>query len=218
VLLLTDGYIANAAEPWKVPDMADYAPFPVTFALAQEPGTPVLPYARNDELARPWMRPGTPGLEHRIGGIEKAPGTGNIDYSAEAHAEMTRIRVAKVAGIADSIPDQAVALGGTSGKLAIVGWGSTYGPIHQAVRRARAAGKDVAHIHIRHIAPMPKNMAVLLAGFEHILVPEMNTGQLKTVIRDQYLVDARPLNKVSGQPFTIAEIGAAIDGILGREG
>ena len=218
VLLLTDGYIANAAEPWKVPDMADYAPFPVTFAPAQEPGTPVLPYARNDELARPWMRPGTPGLEHRIGGIEKAPGTGNIDYSAEAHAEMTRIRVAKVAGIADSIPDQAVALGGTSGKLAIVGWGSTYGPIHQAVRRARVAGKDVAHIHIRHIAPMPKNMAVLLAGFEHILVPEMNTGQLKTVIRDQFLVDARPLNKVSGQPFTIAEIGAAIDGILGREG
>ena len=218
VLLLTDGYIANAAEPWKVPDMADYTPFPVTFAAAQEPGTPVLPYARNDELARPWIKPGTPGLEHRIGGIEKALGTGNIDYSAEAHAEMTRIRAAKVAGIADSIPDQDVSLGETSGKLAIVGWGSTYGPIHQAVRRARAAGKDVSHIHIRHIAPMPKNMSVLLKGFEHILVPEMNTGQLKTVIRDQYLVDARPLNKVSGQPFTIAEIAAAIDGILGGKG
>ena len=214
VLLLTDGYIANAAEPWKVPDMADYAPFPVTFAAAQEQGTPVLPYARNAELARPWIKPGTPGLEHRIGGIEKAPGTGNIDYSAEAHADMTRIRAAKVAGIADSIPDQEVSLGETSGKLAIVGWGSTYGPIHQAVSRARAAGKDVAHIHIRHIAPMPKNMAVLLKGFEHILVPEMNTGQLKTVIRDQYLVDARPLNKVSGQPFTIAEIAAAIDGVM----
>jgi len=215
VLLLTDGYIANAAEPWKVPDMADYAPFPVAFAPEQEPGTPVLPYARNAELARPWIKPGTPGLEHRIGGIEKAPGTGNIDYSAEAHAEMTRIRVAKVAGIADSIPDQGVELGNASGKLAIVGWGSTYGPIHQAVRRARAAGKDVSHIHIRHIAPMPHNMAVLLRGFEHILVPEMNTGQLKTVIRDQYLVDARPLNKVSGQPFTIAEIAAAIDGVMG---
>ena len=214
VLLLTDGYIANAAEPWKVPDMANYAPFPVTFAAAQEPGTPVLPYARNDELARPWIKPGTPGLEHRIGGIEKAPGTGNIDYSAEAHADMTRIRAAKVAGIADSIPDQAVSLGETSGKLAIVGWGSTYGPIHQAVRRARARGLDVSHIHIRHIAPMPKNMAVLLRGFEHILVPEMNTGQLKTILRDQYLVDARPLNKVSGQPFTIAEIGAAIDGVF----
>ena len=215
VLLLTDGYIANAAEPWKVPDMADYAPFPVTFAPEQEPGTPVQPYARNAELARPWIKPGTPGLEHRIGGIEKAPGTGNIDYSAEAHAEMTRIRVAKVAGIADSIPDQGVELGNASGKLAIVGWGSTYGPIHQAVRRARAAGKDVSHIHIRHIAPMPHNMAVLLRGFEHILVPEMNTGQLKTVIRDQFLVDAKPLNKVSGQPFTIAEIAAAIDGVMG---
>ena len=214
VLLLTDGYIANAAEPWKVPDMANYAPFPVTFAAAQEPGTPVLPYSRNDELARPWIRPGTPGLEHRIGGIEKAPGTGNIDYSAEAHADMTRIRAAKVAGIADSIPDQAVSLGETSGKLAIVGWGSTYGPIHQAVRRARARGLDVSHIHIRHIAPMPKNMAVLLRGFEHILVPEMNTGQLKTILRDQYLVDARPLNKVSGQPFTIAEISTAIDGVF----
>ena len=214
VLLLTDGYIANAAEPWKVPDMADYAPFPVTFAEAQEPGSPVLPYARNDELARPWIKPGTPGLEHRIGGIEKALGTGNIDYSAEAHAEMTHIRAAKVAGIADSIPDQDVSLGETSGKLAIVGWGSTYGPIHQAVRRARARGLDVSHIHIRHIAPMPKNMAVLLRGFEHILVPEMNTGQLKTVIRDQFLVDAKPLNKVSGQPFTIAEIAAAIDDMM----
>ena len=217
VLLLTDGYIANAAEPWKVPDMADYVPFPVTFAAAQEPGTPVLPYARNDELARPWIKPGTPGLEHRIGGIEKAPGTGNIDYSAEAHADMTRIRAAKVAGIADSIPDQEVSLGEASGKLAIVGWGSTYGPIHQAVRRARAAGKDVSHIHIRHIAPMPKNMGDLLKGFEHILVPEMNTGQLKTVIRDQYLVDARPLNKVSGQPFTIAEIAAAIDDMMAAQ-
>ena len=128
---------------------------------------------------------------------------------------MTRIRATKVAGIAGSIPDQDVSLGETSGKLAIVGWGSTYGPIHQAVRRARLKGQDVAHIHIRHIAPMPKNMSVLLKGFEHILVPEMNTGQLKTVIRDQYLVDARPLNKVSGQPFTIAEIAAAIDGVLG---
>ena len=218
VLLLTDGYIANAAEPWKVPDMADYAPFPVTFAPARDPGTPVLPFARNDELARPWIKPGTPGLEHRIGGIEKQPGTGNIDYSAEAHAEMTRIRCAKVAGIAGSIPDQDVALGHSSGKLAIVGWGSTYGPIHQAVRRARLRGLDVSHIHLRHIAPMPKNMAVLLRGFEHIVVPEMNTGQLKTILRDQYLVDARPLNKVSGQPFTIAEIAAAIDGILGGDG
>jgi 2-oxoglutarate ferredoxin oxidoreductase subunit alpha len=214
VMLLTDGYIANAAEPWRVPDMADYAPFPVTFAPPQEDGQGVMPYARNDDLARPWIKPGTPGMEHRIGGIEKAPGSGNIDYSAEAHSEMTRLRAAKVDGI--DVPDQDVSLGASSGKLVIVGWGSTYGPIHQAVRRARLRGQDVSHIHIRHIAPMPQNMSVLLKGFEHILVPEMNTGQLKTVLRDKFLVDARPLNKVSGQPFQIAEITAAIDELLAR--
>ncbi|MEO6248418.1 MAG: 2-oxoacid:acceptor oxidoreductase subunit alpha [Sphingomicrobium sp.] len=216
VMLLSDGYIANAAEPWKVPDMADFAPFPTHFHTDQPAeGEGVMPYARNDELARPWIKPGTPGLEHRIGGIEKAPGSGNIDYSPEAHAEMTRIRAAKVANVAYSIPDQDVALGTTSGRLAVVGWGSTYGPIHQAVRRARLRGLDVAHIHIRHIAPMPKNMSVLLKGFERILVPEMNSGQLKTILRDLFLVDAQSLTKVTGQPFTIAEIEAAIGATLG---
>jgi 2-oxoglutarate ferredoxin oxidoreductase subunit alpha len=218
VMLLTDGYIANAAEPWKVPDMTGYAPFPVHFAEGSEmepDNDQVMPYQRNGDLARPWIKPGTPGLEHRIGGIEKQPGSGNIDYSPEAHAEMTRLRGAKVAGIANSIPDQEICMGGEGGKLAVVGWGSTFGPIHQAVRRARARGEDVSHIHIRHIAPFPKNLAVLLKGFERIIVPEMNSGQLKTVLRDQFLVDARPVNKVSGQPFTIAEIEAAIEEALG---
>ena len=211
VMLLTDGYIANAAEPWKVPDMSGFEPFPVAFHDSPPAeGEGVMPYARNDDLARPWIRPGTPGLEHRIGGIEKAPGSGNIDYSPEAHAEMTRIRATKVANVADSIPDQEVCLGKAGAKLAIVGWGSTYGPIHQAVRRARGRGLDVAHVHIRHIAPMPKNMSVLLKSFGRILVPEMNSGQLKTVLRDLFLVDAQSLTKVSGQPFTIAEIEAAI--------
>jgi 2-oxoglutarate ferredoxin oxidoreductase subunit alpha len=207
VMLLTDGYIANAAEPWKVPDMGGFAPFPVEF-FDKPPaeGEGVMPYARNDDLARPWIRPGTPGLEHRIGGIEKAPGSGNIDYSPEAHAEMTRLRAAKVANVADSIPDQEVCLGEAGAALAIVGWGSTYGPIHQAVRRARQRGLDVAHMHIRHIAPMPKNMGELLKSFGKIIVPEMNSGQLKTVLRDLFLVDAQSLTKVSGQPFTIAEI------------
>jgi len=215
VMLLTDGYIANAAEPWRVPDMGAYDPFPVDFFdSAPGEGEAVMPYARDGELARPWITPGTPGLEHRIGGIEKQPGSGNIDYSPTAHAEMTRIRWDKVMKVAGAIPDQDVCLGSESGKLAVVGWGSTFGPIHQAVRRARARGLDVSHIHIRHIWPMPKNMAALLEGFEHILVPEMNMGQLKTLLRDQYLVDAKPLNKVAGQPFRIAEIEAAIEEAL----
>ncbi len=220
VMLLTDGYIANAAEPWKVPDMSVYEPFPVSFAegTSAEPGEAmvpdndrVMPYQRNGDLARPWIRSGTPGLEHRIGGIEKNPGTGNIDYSPEAHAEMTRLRAAKVAGVAGSIAGQQVCLGTNKGKLALVGWGSTFGPIHQAVRRARARGLDVSHIHIRHIMPFPANLGQLLKSFDKVLVPEMNAGQLKTMLRDLFLVDAPPLNQVSGQPFTIAEIEAAID-------
>lgn len=213
VMLLTDGYIANAAEPWKVPDMSAYEPFPVEF-LTDAPETGFKPYSRDERLKRPWVKPGTPGLLHRIGGIEKAVDTGHIEYSPANHQAMTNIRRDKVLGIADHIPEQDVTLGDTSGKLAIVGWGSTFGPIHQAVRRQRARGKDVHHIHIRHVWPLPKNLGALLKGYEKILVPEMNTGQLKTVLRDQYLVDAQPLNKVSGQPFRIAEIEAAIESAL----
>jgi len=199
-----------------VPDMSGYQPFPVKyFDTPPAEGQGVMPYSRGDGLARPWIRPGTPGLEHRIGGIEKAPGSGNIDYSPAAHQEMTETRAAKVLGVANSIPDQGICLGREGAELAVVGWGSTFGPIHQAVRRARMRGADVSHIHIRYIAPFPKNLAVLLRGFEHILVPEMNSGQLKTLLRDQFLVDARPLNKVSGQPFTIAEIETSIEGMLG---
>jgi len=211
VMVLTDGYIANAAEPWKVPEVSDYAPFPVDY-LETVPEGGFQAYARDEKLARPWVKPGTPGLLHRIGGIEKQQGTGNIDYGPANHQAMTDIRKAKVDGI--RIPDQAVEIGDPSGKLVVVGWGSTFGPIHQAVRRARRKGLDVSHIHLRHIWPMPGNLGALLKGYEKILVPEMNTGQLKTVLRDQYLVDAKPLNKVSGQPFRIAEIEAAIEGIL----
>ena len=211
VILLTDGYIANAAEPWRVPDTSKYEPFPVKFFdTAPAEGQAVMPYARGDGLARPWIKPGTPGLEHRIGGIEKQPGTGNIDYRPEVHQEMSDTRAAKVSGIANSIPDQDVCAGREGAELAVVGWGSTFGPIHQAVNRALAKGQDVAHIHVRHIWPMPKNMSALLKGFKHILVPEMNMGQFKTVLRDQFLVDAQSLTKVSGHPFRIAEIEAAI--------
>jgi 2-oxoglutarate ferredoxin oxidoreductase subunit alpha len=215
VMLLTDGYIANAAEPWRVPDMAAYPPFPVHFH--DEPpaeGEGVNPYTRDAKLARVWIKPGTPGLTHRIGGIEKNATTGHIDYAPANHQAMTDLRAAKVEGIAASCPGQEVCLGQQAGKLAVVGWGSTYGPIHQAVRRARARGLDVSHIHIRHIWPLPRNLGDLLRSYERVIVPEMNKGQLKTLLRDQYLVDAKPVNKVSGQPFKIAEIQAAIEEAL----
>jgi len=220
VMLLTDGYIANAAEPWRVPDPAGFAPFPAAFLAAANGSSPdggprVLPYQRDDRGVRPWIKPGTPGLMHRIGGIEKAPDTGDLDYSPATHQAQTQARKAKIDGIAAHIPPQAVSQGAPGGRLAVVGWGSTFGPIHQAVKRARAKGLDVAHIHVRHIWPLPANLGALLKGYAHVLVPEMNTGQFKTVLRDQFLVDAQPLNKVSGQPFTIAEIEAAIAGVLG---
>ena len=216
VILLTDGYIANAAEPWKVPDPNSFEPFPVIFLEEKNgPDATLLPYKRDERGVRPWIRPGTDGLMHRIGGIEKGIDTGNIDYSPDVHQAQTDARKAKIDGVANGIPEQEVCLGDSSGKLAVVGWGSTFGPIHQAVRRARDRGLDVSHVHVRHVWPLPRNLGDLLRGYEKILVPEMNTGQFKTVLRDQFLVDARPLTKTSGQPFTIAELEAAIEDMLG---
>ncbi|QUM71278.1 2-oxoacid:acceptor oxidoreductase subunit alpha [Sphingopyxis granuli] len=212
VMLLTDGYIANAAEPWKVPDLTAYEAFPVEF-LTEVPEGGFKPYGRDEKLARPWVKPGTPGLLHRIGGIEKEVDTGHLNYQPANHQAMTDLRKTKIDGV--KVPDQIVELGAEGGRLAVVGWGSTYGPIHQAVRRKRAEGADVSHIHIRHIWPLPANLGALLKSYDRVIVPEMNTGQLKTVLRDQYLVDAKPVNKVSGQPFRIAEIEAAIEEALG---
>jgi 2-oxoglutarate ferredoxin oxidoreductase subunit alpha len=208
VMLLTDGYIANAAEPWKVPDPKSFAPFPARFLQEKNDGERLLPYKRDARGARPWIKPGTPGLMHRVGGIEKHVETGHIDYSPANHQAMTDARRDKVLGI--EVPDQDVALGDVVGDLAVVGWGSTYGPIRQAVRRWREQGKAVSHIHVRHIWPLPKNLGALLAGFDNVLVPEMNTGQFKTLLRDQFLIDADSLTKTSGQPFQIAELEAAI--------
>jgi 2-oxoglutarate ferredoxin oxidoreductase subunit alpha len=215
VMLLTDGYIGNAAEPWAVPDPDSFKPFPVTFLEeTNNAGGKVLPYKRDENGVRPWIKPGTPALMHRIGGIEKAPDTGDLDYAPATHQLQTDARKAKIDNIANHIPLQDVDQGVEGGKLVIVGWGSTYGPIRQAVRRARAKGLDVAHVHVRYVWPLPTNLGDLLHSYDKVIVPEMNTGQFKTVLRDQYLVDAKPLNKVSGQPFTIAEIEAAIDAAL----
>ena len=215
VILLSDGYIANAAEPWRLPDPAALKPFAVEFYNRAPAEGRINPFQRDPQtLKRVWIKPGTPGLTHRIGGIEKGFATGDISYEPDNHQKMTDTRKAKIDGIADFIAEQPVSLGDVRGKLAVVGWGSTYGAIHQAVGRWRARGEDVSHIHLRHLWPLPRNLGPLLRGYDRILVPEMNTGQLKTVLRDQYLVDAKPCSKVSGQPFRIAEIEAAIDRAL----
>jgi 2-oxoglutarate/2-oxoacid ferredoxin oxidoreductase subunit alpha len=208
VILLTDGYIANAAEPWKIPDFGNYEPFPVEH-LADPEG--FQPYMRDPQtLARPWVKPGTTGLEHRIGGIEKDYDSGNISYAAENHQRMTETRAAKIDGIANDIPEQTIEQGPAKGRLLVVGWGSTFGPISRAVSNCLEDGMDVAQVHLRHIWPLPRNLGRILKSYDRVLVPEMNTGQLKTLLRAQYLVDAEGLNKVSGKPFKISEIEHAI--------
>ena len=215
VMLLSDGYLANAAEPWKVPELDQFEKFPVKFETNPEGFEPA---NRDPEtLARVWAKPGTKGLEHRIGGIERDYKTGDISYEPDNHQKMTDLRKAKVQGIANYIPAQTVSQGAESGKLAVVGWGSTYGAIRQAVKRCRSEGLDVSHIHIRYLNPMPANLEALLKGYDQILVPEMNTGQLVDVLRAKFLVDAKRLNKVSGQPFKIREIIEGIKALMGEK-
>ena len=208
VMLLTDGYLANASEPWNIPDADKIPKFPVKFLNDTNEFSPT----KRDPvtLARNWPIPGTPHLEHRIGGIEKSYDTGNISYDAANHQKMTDIRKNKIDGIANDIPEQKVTRGEDAGEIAVVGWGSTFGPITRAVQKIRAEGHKVSHIHIRHIWPLPKNLASLLNGFKKVIVAEINTGQLITVLRSQYLIDAQGLNKISGQPFKVFEVEEAI--------
>ena len=212
VFLLADSYIINAAEPWLIPDVDAALHHKVEFRTDPEGFHPFL---RDEEtLARVWARPGTPGLEHRIGGLEKDYDSGNISYDPENHHRMTMIRKAKIDGIADDIPLQTIALGSEEDSVAVVGWGSTYGPINRAVDDLRVEGVAVAHIHLRHIWPLPRNLGELLGSFKHILIPEMNTGQLRTLLRSEYLVPAEGLNNVSGLPFKTTEIKDAVRKLL----
>ncbi len=212
VFLLTDGYIQNAAGPWAIPNMDDFAPIVAHQAPTGDvDNVKEAIWARDTEtLGRPWVAPGMEGLAHRIGGLEKDVATGDISYSDENHQQMSELRFAKVASVSKNIPPQTVEQGEEKGPLAVIGWGSTYGPIWRAVEAARNEGLDVAHIHLRWLNPLPDNLGDLLRSYDHILLPEMNMGQCATLLRDKLEIAVEPLTKVSGQPFKITEILAAI--------
>lgn len=207
VFFLSDGYIANGAEPWKYPSAEELKPIALKVREARsEEDEPYLPYKRNEDLVREWAIPGTPGVEHRLGGLEKDKVTGNVSYDPDNHQAMVDIRAAKVDQIAKHIPKQELDTGSVNSKLLILGWGSTYGAIKTAAQELQSEGVDVAHAQVRYIHPFPENLGDLLANFDHIIIPELNDGQLIKLIRDKYLVDAKGLNKVKGQPFHAQEI------------
>lgn len=205
VMILSDGYIANGSEPWKIPDISELPEIVCTHPVASDSGEPFLPYARDENLARPWAIPGTPELMHRVGGLEKEDGTGNVSYDPDNHQHMVNTRAAKVAKIAERIPEQDV-FGETSGDVLVVSWGGTYGACLTAVARCRDAGHDVSHAHIRYMNPMPANIGKLLSSFRTVLVPELNSGQLRMLLRAEYLVDCIGINKIQGKPFAVSEL------------
>jgi len=213
VILLSDGYIANGAEPWKIPDPSELPEIPVHFETNPEH---FQPYRRDPQtLARPWAIPGTPGLEHRIGGLEKQDVTGNVNYEPLNHERMVRLRAEKVAAIVQEVPD-VVPAGTDSGDLLIVSWGSTSGPITAALKSDKFKTHRVGHVHLRHLNPLPKNLGDVLMRFDKVLVPEMNMGQLVMVLRAKYLVDAEGFNKIQGKPFKTSEIERKIEQVLAR--
>jgi len=218
VAVLMDGYLANSSEPWRIPDPDTIEPIVIEHPTESNgPDGKFLPYKRDPvTLGRPWAIPGTPGLEHRVGGLEKSPEYGNVSYSPEHHQRMINERAAKVARLADVIPEQDV-FGPEEGELLVVGWGGAYGAIHSAVAQAQAKGLSVAQIHIRYLNPFPRNLGFILQNYDKILVPELNMGQLAMLLRDRYLVDVISLNKVQGRPFKVSEISAKIDELLAGE-
>jgi 2-oxoglutarate ferredoxin oxidoreductase subunit alpha len=212
VILLSDGYLANGAEPWRIPEMSELLDIPVHFETKAEG---FLPYKRNPQtLARPWAVPGTPGLEHRVGGLEKQDVTGNVNYDPLNHETMVRLRAAKVQAVAQDVPE-AVPAGDPDGDLLMVAWGSTYGSLTVALKAQREKGRRIGHLHLRHLNPLPRNLGEVLKRYRKILVPELNMGQLLYVLRAKYLVDAVGLNKIQGRPFKQAEIEGKIEEMLG---
>jgi 2-oxoglutarate ferredoxin oxidoreductase subunit alpha len=216
VFVLSDGYLANGSEPWRIPEVEDLPDLRVPFATAPNgPGGTFLPYLRDPAtLARPWAVPGTPGLEHRIGGIEKADVTGNISYDPDNHDRMVRLRQAKVDGIAASLPPTEVDDPSGSARVLVLGWGSTYGPIGAACRRIRQGGLAVAQAHLRHLNPLPADLGAVLQRYQRVVIPEMNLGQLALLIRARYLVDAVSYNQVRGLPFKAAELADVLKGVI----
>jgi 2-oxoglutarate ferredoxin oxidoreductase subunit alpha len=212
VIFLSDGYIANGAEPWRFPTEDQLEAIHPNFVTENNnPGGKFLPYKRDARGVRPWVKPGTKNLEHRIGGLEKQNETGNVSYDSKNHELMVKLRAEKVEKIADFIPLIQPDSGPSKGKMCVLGWGSTYGAIKTALLELAHEGhKDIAHVHLRHMNPFPKNLGEVLHGYEKILVPEMNTGQLIQLVRAKYLVPAVGLNKVQGQPFTTEEVKAKI--------
>ncbi|NDC76817.1 MAG: 2-oxoacid:acceptor oxidoreductase subunit alpha [Chitinophagia bacterium] len=211
VMLLSDGYIANGAEPWKFPKSEDLAPIQVSFKKSLDEGeTRFMPYQRDEKLVRPWAIPGTPGLEHRVGGLEKQDVTGNVSYDNDNHEHMVKTREAKVERIADYIPLQRIDSGADSGKILVLGWGSTYGAIKSACAELLREGRSVSHVHVRYVRPFPRNLGEIIGRFEKVIVPEINNGQLVRILRDRFLVDAIPYNKIKGVPITKTELVAEI--------
>ncbi len=217
VIFLSDGYIANGAEPWKYPVSADLPAITVNFKKGLDDGEEKLqPYKRDEKLVRSWAIPGTPGLEHRIGGLEKEDVTGNISYEPENHQHMVKTRQAKVDRIADYIPEQKLDSGPSTGKILVLGWGSTYGAIKSACAELQARGEAISHAHLRYIRPFPKNLGDIIKNFETVLIPEINNGQLIKIIRDVYFVDAAGYNKIMGVPITKTELLMKLEEMLGR--
>ncbi len=220
VILLSDGYLGNGAEPWAVPNLADLPAIDPAFATEPPADGPYLPYSRDDKLARPLAIPGTPGLEHRVGGLEKAHGTGNVSYDPDNHEFMVRLRQAKVDGIAADLAPLEVEDPSGEAKVLVVGWGSSYGPISAAARRVRLSGRNVATVHLRHLNPLPSDLGDILRSYDRVIVPEMNLGQLAFILRGKYLVDCESYSRVRGLPISLSELAedliAIIDGKDGR--